>query len=309
MRGSGVVVISLDTELMWGFHGLNQDASLSEDGEEERRKIQTLIRILDEFDAPATWAVVGHLMISECDGTHSELVHPEFPGDNDWYHTDPGTDISSDPLRYGTDVIKEIQNASVEHEIATHTFSHLYCNSLQIKKNVLNSELRKCRSLAESNGHELNSIVYPRNEVRFPELLSNHGINLYRSRSIPERNSKSHFLGGISRYAKFITGSRAPLVTPIKRYEDVWEMPASQRLSYNPGSVLFNEVFSPHRRVKTARKAIEKLRNRREVYHLWAHPHAFTPEMFRDLKQILNIASENQVQVVTMQQALKHTTD
>ena len=58
-----------------------------------------------------------------------------------WY--DPGTDIRSDPLYYGRDLIEAIVGNKVEHEIGYHSFSHVRFSDLpkQLLRRKLSEEL------------------------------------------------------------------------------------------------------------------------------------------------------------------------
>ncbi|SDG29740.1 polysaccharide deacetylase family protein [Halorientalis regularis] len=305
MEDDGQVIISLDTELGWGFHGYDEDQSLSEDGRAERENIHRLLDLFDEFEAPATWAIVGHLFLESCDGDHASLDRPEWPHTGDWYAQDPGTDVECDPLRYGPDIITAIETAAPDHEIGSHTFSHVVCSEPTVTPDVLRSEIEASRELACERGHDVSTLVYPRNEARYRPALSEQGITAYRGKSPARKAVETDTLGGVRRYLRFMMGCEAPVVVPRRDESGVWDVPASQRLSYNPGSSSLNERFSEHPRVTMAKRAIERVSRDGGVYHLWDHPHAFTPEMFRDLRQILQAARKREVDIVTMREAVE----
>lgn len=305
MEDDGKVIISLDTELGWGFHGFDGGRSLSEDGRAERENIRRLLDLFDEFEAPVTWAIVGHLFLESCDGCHASLDRPEWPRTGGWYMEDPGTDVERDPLRYGPDIITAIETAIPNHEIASHTFSHIVCSEPTVSPDVLRSELEASRELAGERGHDVSTLVYPRNEIRYRSILSEQGITAYRGKSPARKEVETDALGGIRRYMRFVTGREAPVVTPKRDESGIWNVPGSQRLSYNPGNSRLNERFSEHPRVKIATRAIKRVSQDGGVYHLWDHPHAFTPEMFRDLRQILQTARDQGVNIVTMREVVE----
>ena len=60
--------------------------------------------------------MVGHLFLDACDGLHHDL----YEETQSWHSYDPGSDIHSDPLSYGRDLIEAIVGNKVEHEIGYH---------------------------------------------------------------------------------------------------------------------------------------------------------------------------------------------
>lgn len=307
MVGTGSVVVSLDTELEWGIHNTGSNRSMSTDGAEERKNIWELLQLFNELDAPATWAIVGHLFLFDCDGQHSDILSPNCSKLN-WYTEDPGTDVKDASLRYAPDLVQAIATAGPDHEIASHTFSHVVADDPSVSPAVLRSELEECLDLASEQGYDLSTLVFPRNEVHYRDVVADLGFQLYRKKSPARRLVEGSVTGSVRRYLRFLTGRPAPIVEP-KHYDNgLWGLPASQRLSYNPGSERLNESFSTHPRVKIARNTIEAVSRQGGIYHLWDHPHAFTPEMFRDLRQILETARRKGVPIMTMREALERNT-
>ncbi len=97
-------------------------------------------RILEAFDSrrlPATWAVVGHLLLGSCQRGVDGRAHPEIPRIEpfetpwwkfegpDWFQHDPCTDVHRDPAWYAPDLVALIRDSPTGHEIASHTFSHM----------------------------------------------------------------------------------------------------------------------------------------------------------------------------------------
>ena len=171
----GSVVISLDAELAWGFH--DQNSPPVDRIESARRGWWRLLELFDRYDVPATWAVVGHLFLEECDGIHE--THPAPPG---WFDGDPGTDRETDPDWYGRDLIEAIRNADVDHEIGCHSFSHVEFGAPDTTRELADAEVRVSVEAAEEMGVSLRSFVFPRNVVGNRAVLSDNGILCYRRR-------------------------------------------------------------------------------------------------------------------------------
>ena len=65
----GVFTLSLDFELIWGTQDLFGPEPFRRASIFERRRIiDDLLAMLDEFEIPATWCIVGHLFLNTCDG-------------------------------------------------------------------------------------------------------------------------------------------------------------------------------------------------------------------------------------------------
>jgi peptidoglycan/xylan/chitin deacetylase (PgdA/CDA1 family) len=301
----GAVVISLDTELEWGFHGFDIDHHLSTDGTRERENIRRLLRLFDRNNAPITWAIVGHLFLETCDSQHADLIRPAYPEmSGDWYADDPGTDVTDSPLRYGRDIINAVLDASVEHEIGTHTFSHILCGRKGCTEEVVRAELDVCTTLAEEADCDITSLVFPRNEIDHLETVAESGISVYRGQSAEALLKEHSFAGPYRKRARFILQRQPSVVTPTEVLPGLWNLPTSQSLHQNPHPE-WNELFTTHPRVKRAEKAIQRAKRSNKIFHLWTHPHNFDDTMFRDLTQILEYAHQLGVPVLTMRDAVR----
>src|SRR6185295_17282789 len=101
-------------------------------------------------------AVVGQLMLS---GFDARAVIKQPVG---WYHA--------------TYVLKWIRATKTQHEIGTHTFSHIYTDDPTTTQAVWEADLANCLSLHQQLDLPLRSIVYPRNQIKYLRTLSKYGI-------------------------------------------------------------------------------------------------------------------------------------
>lgn len=121
---SAAVTLSIEVELGWGTHDHGRADHLSEGAREERRYLHALLALCDDLGLPIVFDVVGHLLLESCSGEHPG------PYPDGWFEADPGTDASADPEFYAPDAIGAIAEAETDHEIATHTFSHVPAKTL-----------------------------------------------------------------------------------------------------------------------------------------------------------------------------------
>jgi len=305
----GRFILSLDVELAWGSFDHGGHESDREELIAEREATRRLLSLLDQYEVPATFAVVGHLFLSSCervDGTtHPDVERPRhqwFP--RDWHAFDPATDLARDPLWYGPDILKGIVRARAGHEIATHTFSHVVAGDPACTPEILRSQLLKCRELHRQWGQPLDSIVFPRNSVAHLDVLRDVGILAYRG---PE----SSWYRGVSERARPIAHvlDRALAVTPpTYRLDDrrdgkLVDLPASMFLLARNGPRRLIPLAS---RRAQALRGIERACERGEVFHLWFHPRNLTTDagLFDVLGDVLrrveSLASRGHIVPVTM---------
>ncbi|MFC7098070.1 hypothetical protein [Halobaculum marinum] len=166
------LTLSIEIELGWGVHDLPGHPHLSPNGEQERRYLRKLLRAADEHGVPISFDIVGHLLLDECDGDHPG---PYRPG---WFDADPGTDLATDPLFYAPDVGRAVLDADVDHELCTHTFSHVLCG--HEPRSVVEHELEASLALHDDLGVTVRSIVPPRHSRPPNDLLAEHGIQVAR---------------------------------------------------------------------------------------------------------------------------------
>ncbi len=282
---TGTFILSLDTEIAWGTDAVNlpQYAYCFDNYPTILRR---LIDLLEQYDIPTTWAVVGQLMLPATDG-RSDNKQPA-----NWYHA---------PY-----VLDWIRSSKTAHEIGTHTFSHIYTDDPQTIQAVWEIDLANCLKLHQQFGLPLGSIVYPRNQIKYLDTLSKYGIIAYRGiegHRERERRGIAHLL------------NRALALPPptynlqaCKVSDKLVNLPASQFLLAYDG--IRNRIPTASR-VRQARLGLEQAARKNELYHLWFHPFNLgtSPRMLDALEQILKIVAtmreQGKIQVLTMEQAAR----
>lgn len=199
---NAAVSMSADFELNWAFRCL-QPEQRDHLGATERQNVPYILGLLHEFSIPITWATVGHLFLSSCNGggdhAHGDMPRPPFNGlwHGDWYMHDPRTDVRRDPLWYAPDLIEQVISAKTKHEIGSHSFSHIDFSQQTSNCELVRRELEECLAVMAPLGLKLRSLVYPFNNMghSYHELLHEYGVIAVRHRderirlSYPERGS------------------------------------------------------------------------------------------------------------------------
>lgn len=285
---TGTFILSLDTEIAWGTDApdLPRYAHCFDN---YRPIVRRLIGLLAAYAIPATWAVVGHLFLPESDARAKSFARP-----TQWYHA--------------PEVLEWIQAAKTEHEIGTHTFSHVYTDEPAITREVWETELQTCVDIHREHGLKIRSLVYPRNQVKYLETLPQFGIIAYRGQ---EQNWYRGLPKSVQRPAHLLdrmVGIQPPTydLKKLKVGEQLVNLPSSQFLMAYDG---IRGRIPTASRVRQARLGIEQAVKRDELYHLWFHPFNLgtNDAMFDALEQILRLVVERrekgELRVMTMEAA------
>lgn len=189
----GRATISVEIELGWGFHdrsGPESVPELSENGQKERDALRWFLDLCDETETPVSFDIVGHLLLDSCDGEHPG------PHKDGWFDRDPGTDARSDPLFYAPEIAELIESTRTDHEICTHTFSHVLFD--EVSREVIDWELDRVSELHECN---VTSLVPPRHRKPPYDVLREHGIDVVRRAfdEDPPNGSVSRFYWTLTR--------------------------------------------------------------------------------------------------------------
>ena len=301
----GSVVLSLDAELGWGFHDL--DSPPIDRVESARDGWKRLLDYFDEFDVPATWAVVGHLFLEDCDGEHAS-----HPVGNDWFDAERGRWRSRPDLRFGEGLIERVRGADVDHEIGCHTFSHVLYGDRRTDRALALAELEASIDAARARDVSFSSFVFPRNVVGHRDTLAESGFSCYRGRA-PARRFDEAPLGRPLRKLAEATVDAPPLVKPHRDEFGLVNVPASLYLFGFEGvgrSVAESVWGDPV--VAAARRGIDAAARRAGVFHMWLHPNNLvTPRDSRRMRTILAYLAERRdagtVTIETMGEVAERT--
>ena len=265
------VVISIDAELAWGFHDLPNPPT--ERISSARKSWWYLIDLLEQTRIPATWAVVGHLFLDGCDGTH-----PNHPLSGSWFEQDPGGESHAESVWFGRDLIERVAESEVSHEIGSHSFSHVEFGRPETTRAVAEAEVEHAVELASRNGVGLESCVFPRNRVGHRRVLADNGFRCYRGVS-PKRWYDGLVIRPFGKLLDHSLGmTHPPIVEPYTDEYGLVNVPPSIHLytfEGAPRSVVETVFDAPI--VRQTRLGLDALRERdRGVFHLWLHPNDIT---------------------------------
>jgi peptidoglycan/xylan/chitin deacetylase (PgdA/CDA1 family) len=274
--GRGAFVLSLDFELIWGTLDRRGPGPFREACERERSEVfGALLALLEEFEIPATWCVLGHLMLDSCSPVngrkHPEIIRPTHAWQRgDWFAHDPCSDEERDPIFYGRSLVERLLEARVAQEIGCHGFSHVIFGDPGCSRATAASEIRACVQAAGELGITTRSFAFPRNRVGHLDVLREHGFTCFRGLEPAWHMGGGHAgrLKRVGHLADVVVARRPPVVLPER----------TQGLINIPGSMLFFPMHGARRhipisrRVRRALKGIERAARERRVMHHRFHP-------------------------------------
>jgi peptidoglycan/xylan/chitin deacetylase (PgdA/CDA1 family) len=261
----GTVVLSLDAELAWGYHDI--DPLPTGKFADARESWEWLVDAFEEYSIPATWAIVGHLFLRECDGTHA---HPA--ASDGWFRRDPGGTTDDHPLWFGPDLVRSVLDSPVDHEIASHSLSHVEFGDEATTRAVAEAEVRACVDIAKEWGIDLESFVFPRNRVGHRDVLAEYGFRNYRSRG--QRWFSGRQFDQAGKALDYALGLTAPDVTPPSLDEHGLVRHAGSQYLFafeDPARSLLSP-FSREPVVRQVEKGLDRAVETDRVFHLWFHP-------------------------------------
>jgi peptidoglycan/xylan/chitin deacetylase (PgdA/CDA1 family) len=281
------VVLSLDFELRWGVHdvcGLDIDAYRG-NLEAEREVIPELLQLFAAHGLRATWAAVGAIGCNSWDDYFSRAPQaPKYA--NSAFAVKPQY-ADLDPkglLHFAPDLMRAILDTP-GHALGTHTFSHLFLRERGVTRQDAAADLAAAKNLhRERFGSFPLSLVFPRNQPAFIDVVRASSIKVWRGNAVPWYYDceDSEHSGPLPRALKLIdafnplTRRAAPLSEDMNR--------ASLFLRLN----LPTAVWTLH--LHRIRKQLDSLRAG-EVFHIWFHPHNLGMDTRRRLARVEQIAS------------------
>lgn len=281
MLDRGVLVVSHEIELAWGVYRTRAENRLSKDGNRERQALKRLLLIYRDYNMSVTWAIVGHLFLDRHSGDHPISYTPN------WLEDDPRTCLKDAPLWYGRDIVKEILSNPQNHEIASHSFSHVAFN--RCSREVAEFEIGRCQEIAKELGIELKSFIFPYNAPGHLDLLPKYGFKTFRAEQLLfERKSDNNmiqmiykkivydekfplhkyrnFLIRLAKYVNLILNLYPiPVSQPREVLDDLYLVPMSRVLPLSERLAMWDRL-----KIRETKKAIDLAVVKRGVLHLCA---------------------------------------
>lgn len=293
MNKTGALCISLDFEKFWGVH----DVTNLKNNEQQLIKVNQIVdRLLDlfkKYDIHCTWAVVGVLNFNSLNALENYTKSINIGYERNDYSPFPVTKynlINANSNAYlAKQKIAKIKN-SPNQEIASHTFSHLYCLEKGITEKDIQNDIKYFNEVIG----EIDSIIFPRNQVNevYLSYLSKNNQITYRGNQQNKywKNSDYKTESIFKKVGRVIDAyikiSKDNLIdwNTLKQNKNI-NISASRFLR----PYQFNNTIEKLK-IKRIKKQMLAAAQQDKIYHIWWHPHNFsnnTEENFRQLEDLL----------------------
>jgi hypothetical protein len=264
-------------------------------GAKLRECINFLIKILEEHQVPATWAIVGHLAIDPSNkciqqgnllwGHESRLTKPHV--------FDVCAHTYDNSLLYlEKDIFEKILLSGAGHEIGYHSFSHAIFS--RISKKAADLEMRAGVEVANQLKISFKSFIFPQNEIGHIDLLKRYGFLIYRGETLRYCENRAHML---NKFNGMIDEIVAPPLMPEWK-DGIWELPSSMQ---------FCDPKYPFTLFPRAKLGLWRAMRSNMVFHIWMHPWdllrygALSQDFERFIVYVSKKRNEGKIEVMTMQ--------
>lgn len=280
---TGLFVISLDFELLWGVWDVTTKKKYGPNILGVKELVPRLLEVFTHYDIKVTFATVGFLFAKNKADLLSYLPVNKPSYNNKDYNvytaefSSLGNDETDDPYHFGYSLLEQIKHSP--HEIGTHTFSHYFCLEEGQLAEEFDADIKAANRIAEANSIILTSLVFPRNQFNreYLSILKENGIKVYRSNPDSWIYKPRKFAAEVLfiRFCRLldtyfpISGYNTHLIN--KQDGVPIDIPASRFLKP------YNKKFPWLEKIKLKRIMNEMTRaaQKKELYHLWWHPHNF----------------------------------
>ncbi len=288
---SGRLIISLDFEMFWGVHDSKTIEGYGANVSGVHQVIPALLRLFRAYEVRATFATVGFLFFPNRNSllTSWPSLRPTYrvARRSAYEHV-----FAEDRYHFAFPLLEQIC-AEPQHELATHTFSHYYCDEPGQTIDQFKVDLECALRAGERLGRQLKSIVFPRNQVRHEYLEACKEMGLVSFRGHPKHPLYQFRDGGFAVRAIRWLDSYINLSGPLCFGDQ--EMQSPSGLVDVPASFFLRPYRKPtwlaERQIQRLLRAMTVAAKRGRNLHLWWHPHNFgihLEESLAGLERILD---------------------
>jgi peptidoglycan/xylan/chitin deacetylase (PgdA/CDA1 family) len=272
-------VISLDFELFWGVGDTQTLGSYGRNVLGEWQAVPRMLALFRYHHVNVTWATVGAVMCRDYGEWRAlrPLPRRDAPCRSVRACAEDELVMQHPKLFFARPLVERILDTEGQ-ELATHTYSHFYCNDADATPAQFVDDLARARDLAAALGAGFQTVVFPRNQVSpaFLAVLPTAGIRVYRGNACHwlYRNGDAvpgGTAGRIVRYADAFVPLSGPGCRHAQVEGELVNVPAS--LFLYPWSAFSEPLVALRlRRIKEGMTAAARTG---ALFHLWWHPHNF----------------------------------
>jgi peptidoglycan/xylan/chitin deacetylase (PgdA/CDA1 family) len=177
--------LTIDLELGWsrtrGSKSPTPPAESLRRGRSARERVPDLLALCADLAMPLTFAVVGHVALGDCREHRKPPAFAPYWLGEDWFAVDPRSTLVESQEFYGQDLVRQIIQDRVAHEIASHGFSHVDLGDDATTEEAARFEVDESFRILSALGAAPATFVFPGNRPGFVQLVKERGFFIYRS--------------------------------------------------------------------------------------------------------------------------------
>ena len=265
----GAFTVSIDLELLWGVWDHVHAADAEACRRLEREIVSRLLALFRSHELPATWAVVARLL-DDRRGFDGLRGAPSC-----WY---------------APDLVEAVRADVVDHEIATHSFGHIYFGESDAA--AVRADLEAARDVHAAHGLPFRSLVFPRNQVAHLDIVADVGIKVIRTQDAGALQAVSRIaprLRPVVNLGDKALPTAPPVVLPVHREHGLVELPSSLLLLGRNG---VRRVVTPASMRAKLRAGLHRAVDEARLFHLWFHPSNFYTDLDGQLALLDGVLAE-----------------
>ncbi len=285
------LIISLDLELHWGVRDVRGLSSYRTHLEGTPAAVEALLDMFSDRSVHATWAYVG--LLSASGWSDARALSPtsrptyEDPQLSPYGLVDGREWQPPERYYFAPNALRRIA-ATKGQELATHTFSHYYCLETGQQPEQFRADIRAAKAVAAAVGHEVESIVFPRNQCTPLALAicAEEGIRFFRGNPdirIHAPRASQHLwdrgLRLVDTYLPLISSNWLMFIPTDAG--GLLNLPASRFLRPASRNAALQDL-----QVRRVAREMEVAAREGRCYHLWWHPHNFGADLQANATQL-----------------------
>jgi hypothetical protein len=300
---TGVVVLSLDTEQIWGYLDQMNEMQFRNRYPDALEAHDRLLACLTSAGVSATWFTVGGMALH---GSHGAQDRRMAALPKDWTERIRAGAEETTPLWYRPSFVERLRQALPFQEVGLHGgLTHLIWTDGRSTKDAIKEELAEGLEALEHARVHPTSFSFPREQEAHHRLLPAHGIRCYRGRNVTRAFQMGPSLAGkMARLLDEMCRATPPPVWPEETLPGLWNIPSS--LFLYPIGGCRTSVVGLNSRVERFKRGVEAAARLRGIFHFCLHPENLTESkhgfsMFEEMLDRLTRARlRGDIEILTM---------
>jgi peptidoglycan/xylan/chitin deacetylase (PgdA/CDA1 family) len=300
--GQARFVLSLDCEFLWGSHMIGGTERFPYLRSGFTAYYDNILQLLEKYDIRATFAFVGSMGLSLDEFSSLETSHLG-EGYHGWHQYLIQYAKKNSHLWFAPLLLKRVSSANPQHEIASHSLTHICFDDPRVDHSIAKFEFEKSRVvISATTGHNVKTFIFPANRIAHLTTLGTTEYQIFRGddetwyRALPGRKMW-HFLDQALPFAP-----KSVQVTSDSKSKKLC-VPGSLLLFAYDGT---RSIIPDYSRIIKIRQGIDRSIRESKIFHLWFHPWNLgsSTRMFQVLESVLAFVAAKRdkqlLQVVAM---------